>query len=301
MKFKEFLNEHNINYIKMFSFSLSASNKYKTYEIDKKNGGKRRIFHPSKELKNYQKILSKYIFEKLPVHENVFSYKKNISIGDLALKHQSDNFLLRIDFTDFFPSLTSSDIRVHLKKNSENLDFEIDDNDITLINLIVCRFDKLTIGAPSSPSISNTLLYDFDCRMSLISSDINYSRYADDLYFTSKKNNILKNVFKEIEQFKSENKIALNINTQKTINSSKKHFRAITGLVITSENKVSIGRDKKRYIKGLVNKYINNNLSIDEINYLKGYLSFVKSVEKSFLINLEKKYNKEIINKLVKG
>jgi len=301
MKFKEFLYEHNIGYVNLFRFSLTASHKYRTYEIDKRNGGKRRIFHPSKDLKVYQKFLAKFLFEKLPIHDSVFSYRKDISIYDMALKHKSDNYLLRIDFIDFFPSLTSKDIRTHIKKYSNHLNYEIDENDITLINSIVCRFDKLTIGAPSSPSISNTLLYEFDCRMSSISKEIKYSRYADDLYFSSNKQNILNQVFKEILQFKYENGLSLNINENKTIKSSKKHNRAITGLIITSDNKVSIGREKKRYIKGLIHKYILDNLAIDELNYLKGYLSFIKSVEKSFLISLEKKYSKVVIDKLVKG
>lgn len=301
MKFKDFLHKHKLSYVNLFRYSLNASHKYKTYTIKKRNGGERRIFHPSKELKEYQRFLSKYLFEKLPIHESVFSYRNDISIYNMASKHKLDNYLLRIDFIDFFPSLTSKDIRNHIKKYSEILDYEIDENDITLINSIVCRFNKLTIGAPSSPSISNTLLYEFDCRMASISKDIKYSRYADDLYFSSNKQDILNTVFKEIYQFKLENELSLNINTEKTIQSSKKFHRAITGLVITSDNKISIGRKKKRYIKSLVYKYLNDSLTIKELNYLKGYLSFIKSVEKPFLISLEEKYSKDIIDKLVKG
>lgn len=301
MKFKDFLHEHKFSYVNLFRYSFTASHKYKTYEINKRNGGKRRIFHPSKELKDYQKFLSKHLFEKLPIHESVFSYRKNISIHDMASKHKFDNYILRIDFIDFFPSLTSRNIRNHIKKYSESLEYEIDENDITLINSIVCRFNKLTIGAPSSPSISNTLLYDFDCTMSNISNDIKYSRYADDLYFSSNKQNLLSEVFAKIYKFKIENELSLNINPEKIIKSSKKFNRSITGLVITSDNKVSIGREKKRYIKGLVHKYIYDSLSLKDLNYLKGYLSFIKSVEKSFLISLEKKYSKDVIDKLVKG
>ena len=49
---------------------------------------------------------------------------------------------------------------------------------------------------------------------------------------------------------------------------------------------------------GLVNKYINNNLSIDKINYLKGYLAYLKSVEPEYIEVLSNKYSKELINKL---
>ena len=79
--------------------------------------------------------------------------------------------------------------------------------------------------------------------------------------------------------------IQLNINHDKTIATSKKHKMEITGLVITTDNKISIGRKKKRYIKSLVFKYINKSITAEEYTYLKGYLSFVQSVEVGFLHN----------------
>ena len=84
-------------------FSTTANKRYKTYKIKKRTSGTRTIEQPSKELKLYQKFISENIFLNLPVHEAVFSYKKNISIKNLADKHKNNRYLLRIDFKDFFP------------------------------------------------------------------------------------------------------------------------------------------------------------------------------------------------------
>ena len=278
-------------YDQLVKLSKNASKRYKTYTIKKRDNTDRVIHHPSKELKECQRFLIKEIFSKFPIHSNVFSYRKDISIKNMAEKHKKNNYLLRIDFENFFPSLKNNNIKNHLK-------YRLLDDNINLITSIVCRNGKLTIGAPSSPIISNILLFDFDKKMTEFSKDITYSRYADDLFFSTNEQNLLKEISPYMKKFLKIFHIDLKINNKKYINTSKKHKRAITGLIITSDNKISIGRKKKRYIKSLVFKYANNQILPNDLNYLKGYLSFVKSVDNCFLKILEKKYSKDIIDEL---
>lgn len=299
MKFYEHLKEkYDIDYYDLYLFAQKASVKYRTYTIPKRNGKLRTINHPTKALKNYQRILSKEIFSKLPVHDRVYSYKKDTSIKDLASYHKNSRFLLRIDFRDFFPSLNSKNIRELLSKNLDSFNFQLTNDDITLINYIVCKSNKLTIGAPSSPIISNVLLYDFDYEMNNFSNKIKYSRYADDLYFSSNTPDLLKDIIPFLKSFLSNYYIKLSINEEKNIYTSKKRKRSVTGLVLTTDNKVSIGRSKKRHIKSLIFKYINEGISSEELTYLKGYISFIRSVEESFYITLTKKYSDEVLLEL---
>lgn len=286
--------------IEVFKFSIRASRQYRRYTIPKRTGGTRTIYQPSKELKSYQRYISKKIFQKLPIHESVYSYRKNVSIKDLAEKHKNDRFLLRIDFKDFFPSIHGENIREFLTDN-KNLPFRISDKEITLINLLICKGNSLTIGAPSSPIISNTILFEFDkdineyCK----SEEIKYSRYADDLYFTTNAPDRLKNVLEFVKKYKFKFNMKLKINEKKNIFSSKKSKRVITGLSLTTENKVSVGRKQKRYIKSLINSFKYNNLEDKELNYLKGYLAYLKSVEPEYIDLLSKKYSEELIRKLL--
>jgi hypothetical protein len=73
----------------------------------------------------------------------------------------------------------------------------------------------------------------------------------------------------------------------------------VTGLILTSNGRISIGRNKKRTIKSMVYKHINNQLEPNEESYLQGYLSYINSVEPSFIQSLKKKYTAEIILKLM--
>ncbi len=281
----------------IIDFAITAYKRYRRFEIEKKTGGKRSIHHPSAKLKLFQKYISKEIFLTLPVHKSVFSYRKNLSIKDLANLHKKNRYLLRIDFKDFFPSIRGENIRLFLK----NTDLNLNDLEITLINLLVCKKDKLTIGAPSSPSITNAILFDFDKSLFDICSKkgIKYSRYADDLYFSTNEDNQLSSILEYMYQYKFPYEIKLKINNKKNIFTSKKHKRVITGLIITTDNNISVGRKKKQIIKSLINSYKYNNINDDKKKYLKGYLSYLLSVEPSYIINLKKKYGEDLINELL--
>lgn len=287
--------------IELFNFATKSSRFYRRYDIPKRGGGVRTIFHPSKELKKYQRFIITEIFSKLPVHNNVYSYKKNTSIVDLADVHKKNRFLLRVDFSNFFPSIKGENIRSFLEKNNDNLVYQLSSRDITIINLFVCKNNALTIGAPSSPLISNVILYSFDKYMDEYCNKINieYSRYADDLYFSTNLQDELNKIIKIIKEYKFEHGMKLKINEDKNIFTSKKKKRNITGLTITTKNEISIGRDKKRFIKSLINQYMYKKLDDKKVNYLKGYLSFIYAVEPNYLRNLKNKYGCIIIDSLL--
>lgn len=300
MTFEELVESKlDTKFLSLYNYAFIASRRYRRYEIKKRSGGTRTIHHPAKQLKVYQRFIAENIFLQLPIHERVYSYKEKTSIRDLALLHVNNRFLLRIDFKDFFPSIKGEYIREYLKKHQYDFEFMLSDKDITIINMLVCKNNKLTIGAPSSPIISNVLLYEFDQIMnSMFHQDIIYSRYADDLYFSTNTPNVLTDVPRKIKDFLSKYHIKLKVNNSKTVFTSKKHKRIITGLTITTENTVSVGREKKVYIKGLVYKYINKKIEHKDLIYLKGYLSYVKSVDVNFFELLHRKYSSEIINEL---
>lgn len=289
-------NEFGKNLNELIEFSVSAYKRYRRFEIKKRTSGTRSIHHPSKELKSYQKFISKEIFLKLPVHKSVFSYRKGISIKDLANIHKNNRYLVRIDFKNFFPSIRGENIRLFLN----NSDLELSDLEITLINLLVCKKDKLTIGAPSSPSLTNAILYDFDeevyekCK----ENTVLYSRYADDLYFSTNKQNQLSKIFDYIRSYEFKYEIKLQLNNKKNIFTSKKNRRIITGLTITTENRISVGRKQKRHIKSLINSYRYGTLDDIKLQYLKGYLYFLNHIEPTYINNLKNKYTDEIINEL---
>ena len=81
---------------------------------------------------------------------------------------------------------------------------------------------------------------------------------------------------------------------------SKKGQRKITGLYLTPEGKISIGRNKKNYIKKLLRDYGKGKHT--KKPHIQGYLCFIKNIEKEFWNCLHNKYvDKEQYHELFYG
>ncbi len=283
----------------------SASYRYKTYTIPKRDGSLRAIYHPARELKLFQGWVAKHVVSRLPVHEAATAYRPGKSILSNALLHVKQNYLLRIDFENFFPSITAQDVEALLKKNAEALKATVaTDEDVKIIVLLCCRHGRLTIGAPSSPAISNAVMFDLDrvwfdmCHK----RGIVYSRYADDLYFSTNSRDVLSEVLVEVRRDlgKCEGP-KLFINNKKTIFTSRKRKRLATGLVLTSDRNVSLGRGPKRKIKALMFKFSSGTLEDPDLKYVRGFLAYANSVEPDFVESLRRKYGEEVVSRLIAG
>lgn len=283
-----------IEYIKLVS--VTANHRYKTYKIKKRTKGYRIINHPARELKLLQRWLVDNLFSDLPVHEAVYSYRTGRNIQGNAALHRRNNFLLRVDFKDFFPSIRAIDVVKMLHNNQSFLSYQLSRNDLSLIASIVCKDGGLTIGAPSSPVISNAILFMFDKQLTDICKtySVIYSRYADDLYFSTNSPNVLEKLLEDVKlEISKMHNPTLHINHDKSVFTSRKRQRKIAGVTLTSENKLSIGRQRKREIKALIHKLTCGKLSQDKASYLKGLIAYVHSIEPSFIDSLKKKYGED--------
>jgi len=287
-------------------FIASAPHRYKVYQIPKRNNnGSRTIAQPTKGLKNLQKIVCDTYLKPLPVHSACKAYVKNTNIRDNATTHVKQRYLLKMDFKDFFPSILPSDLQAHLSRHSK---LEFTDEDISLLSNLFFYFSKedlqlrLSIGAPTSPYISNTIMFDFDSLISelCIKNEIFYSRYADDIAFSTNHKNILFDFANIVENtLKACQYPKIDINPSKTVFLSHKENMHITGLVLTNDGNISIGRKKKRHIKSLVFQHKNGELEGDDLGYLSGYLAFCLSVEPIFVDRLKKKFGHQVIDLLL--
>jgi RNA-directed DNA polymerase len=273
----------------------TASYRYKQFTIKKTDGKSyRKIEQPSKEVKLLQRWLVRRLFDLLPTHPCAHAYVKGRSIGTNASVHQKSRYISRLDFEDFFPSLTSSDVESLLARSRILVGGSIlSEEDVRLVLSLTCRFGRLTIGAPSSPTVSNKLLYGLDTRLSEIAVEcnVNYSRYADDLYFSSSQPGRLYKVCKTVEDIIANTASPrLTINKRKTFHTSRKRRMAVTGLRITPEAKVSVGRDLKRRIRVLAHKAKNEKIGAEDLGWLRGMLAYVSSIEPHFAQKIRSKY-----------
>lgn len=275
----------------------SASFQYKTFKIPKKSGGQRSIHHPTKALKAMQRWCLAHIIEHLPISDYAFAYRKGISTLDNAKKHISSDYLLRIDLLNFFPSITEEDIRNYIDANPTLFpEWGLEDKD--LFCAFVCRFKRLTIGAPTSPSLSNALCRQMDIDLKRLADDyrVSYSRYADDLFLSTERPNVLKSVEKDVYELVSTIQLPSNlrINKKKTRHYSKKVRRKVTGIILTSDGGVSLGRELKRYIKSLI--YKMDTLDEQERKRLAGYIAYCRSIEPDYINRLILKFGFDRIN-----
>ncbi|HAY47826.1 retron St85 family RNA-directed DNA polymerase [Thalassospira sp.] len=278
----------------------SANNRYCTYSIPKRDGTPRQISQPSKKLKFVQRWLAKRVFVNLPVHKSATAYLPGVGIRKNALEHASSKYLLKMDMSDFFPSIREEDIVKLMLLNSEKwAGFE--DADANFIGKAVSYRGALTIGAPSSPVLSNAILFEFDelVHEYCINNELVYSRYADDISISSKGRIDLHAVSGVVEEFVQKLETPkLNINREKTVIVSKKHQRFITGLNLTSDGNVSVGRLRKREIRTLIFKFKSADLDFSEIGYLKGWMAYLNAVEPSFVERARLKYGDRTVQKI---
>jgi len=291
----------------VYNVALTAPYRYKTYKIPKKRPGEfRTISQPAKEVKLLQRFVVTNLLPELPMHNTATAYSKGSSIKLNALKHVENSYLLKMDFSNFFPSIVPDDFFSHLKKY---LPGKFNDEELFILSRILFWRNKetnslqLSIGSPGSPYLSNSIMYNFDTIISAFCNDLGvvYTRYADDLSFSTNKNNTLIIIVKRVNTLVDEiNYPKLIINTDKTIFCSKKYNRRVTGIVLSNDNTISLGREKKRIISSKIHHYINNKLAEQEIASLKGILAFAKDVEPEFLERLAIKYGDSILHKLIK-
>lgn len=284
----------------------TAPSRYKVHEIEKRNGhGKRIIAQPTAEIKLLQRYLLERYISNLPVSDAAKAYRLNHSIHDHAYPHAKNQYLLKLDFKDFFSSIRAVDFIKHLRKYSTP-----DREDAKTLSRVFFWRPKgqrdliLSIGAPSSPAISNTVLFDFDSVLIeyCAKNRITYTRYADDLALSTNQPNILNDALKYVitlcHRLKSPR---LTLNEDKTVFTSKKHHRQLTGLVLSNKGTASIGREKKRTIRAMAHHYKQGILSLEDQTKLRGWLAFMKSIDSEFVRAIETKIGQVAFQKLMQG
>ena len=272
---------------------ITAPRRYKLHEIDKRNGrGKRLIAQPTSEIKTLQRWATEKYLNQLPIHDAATAYRKGASIKQHASIHAKNKYLLKLDFENFFPSIKANDFIKHANGFSE-----FSQEDVRLLTLLFFRRELgsselvLSIGAPSSPSLSNTVMYPFDLELSNYCSarKINYTRYADDIALSTNQPKVLDAVHEFIKTLcQSMQYPKLKLNNKKTVFTSQKYSRQLTGLILSNDGKASLGRDKKREIRAMTHHFSLGKLETAEINRLRGLLAFSMSIEPNFVDTIKK-------------
>jgi RNA-directed DNA polymerase len=172
-------------------YQTPFAQKYTTFEIDKKSGGKRTIKAPEPKLKKLQSHLSHALYQCLAEIEKErgakpisFGFRKERSIAENASRHKRRRWVLNLDLEDFFPSFNFGRVRgFFLKDRAFGLQPEV----ATTIAQIACDGAALPQGSPCSPVISELIAQILDMRLVRLAKKygVTYTRYADDITFST--------------------------------------------------------------------------------------------------------------------
>lgn len=291
------LNPHDVKAIIM-----RAPVSYKRYTIPKRSGGFRIIAQPAREVKRLQRSLVE-LLSGLPVHAAAAAYVRSLSIADNAARHSGNGPILKFDFKDFFTSLRERDWQEYCARKAVFDDI----SDVMLSSRLLFhrvpdhRMLRLAIGAPSSPWLSNVLMYEFDEIITgLVGRDkVTYSRYADDLTFSAQRTGYLNGVEKALRHtIAGLHAPRLTLNDDKTVLATMKYRRVVTGLVLANDGRVTLGRDRKRRIRAALHQASLGKLDREALVQLGGMIAFVKSAEPAFFEQIAARYGGDIIARL---
>jgi RNA-directed DNA polymerase len=288
---------------------------YISFSIPKKRGGNRLIQSPSSNLMRLQSRLNFFLqnyyhlIRPEGIHGFVINPNKKEKICNIvnnAQIHINQKQVLNLDLKDFFPSIES--YRVKELFVSEHFKFN---NEIAnALALLVTYEGKLPIGAPTSPVISNFICLELDAHLIAFCKEnqINYSRYADDLTFSSNEDiskEIIRSIFEIIKQNNFE------VNHKKTRLKSTNRKQTVTGLVVNK--KVNVDRKTLKMVRAMLhdasengiakaaNKhFISNEISTFSystffVKRLNGYINFIAQV-RGFDDDLVIKFKSEFNN-----
>jgi retron-type reverse transcriptase len=266
----------------------TAPLRYKVFTIPKRDGSPRLIAQPAREVKAIQRWVVNDLGSVLPLHSSATAYRPGASIKKNAASHADSNFMLKMDFSNFFPTITFDDLVRHLSKTVSD---RYDEGAIKLIAKVSTWAPdrkpplRLCIGAPSSPLLSNSILYEFDRQINDFAATeaVTYTRYADDLTFSSKHHDVLPKFTDFVTTIAASLEYpSLRVNTKKTVFASRSGRRVVTGVTLTSTHELSVGRERKRLIRAMYHRFLRGLLTADEVERLKGLVSFVDNIEPGF-------------------
>lgn len=279
----------------VFRFSSYSEHFYREYELPKKGGGVRLISQPNRSLKAAQAWILRNILDGLHVSAVCKGFEKGENILSNARPHQGANVILNLDLENFFPSVKAEQVCSVFKAIGYN-------PIIAGIFTSMCTYNgKLPQGAPTSPKLSNLTCLRLDNRLQgyVGKKGIVYTRYADDLSFSSFSQGRILSLLPMIKKIIKEE--GFEINGSKTRIWGPSRSKKVTGLVIC-EDKAGIGRKRLHEIRAKIHKVCFLNNAEDhrkEIEHIKGWLAFVKTVDEdrwkilnSYISSLKVKYPK---------
>ena len=272
---------------------------YHFHWVKKKSGGYRLIEAPKALLKFVQTQILRGILDKVPAHPAAHGFVKQRSIRSNAAPHIKSAWVMKLDLSNFYPSVTFSRVVAIFRSLGYSREVSIWLGRLTTStipsNLAApdrrentvwpYRLRHLPQGAPTSPAIANLSAFSLDVRLNGLAAKYHarYTRYADDLTLSGKGKSIpaLREIIPMAEWIVRNERFHLNRSKRRVL---KQHQRqSVTGIVVNQ--KLGVGRAEFDQLKAILTNCVrqgpatqNRDGHADFASHLRGRIGHFKSV-----------------------
>ena len=224
----------------LYAVSNNINKHYHKAKLPKKNGGYRNLSVPDEVLKSIQRRIADVLLIHMPVSRYAKAYRFGSSTLRNAKHHVGKQVVLKLDILHFFDSIRYSTVKDKVFPE------EIYAEPLRILLTMLCYHkDSLPQGAPSSPAITNIILYKFDEQLGQWCREhgIAYTRYCDDMTFSGDFDPAEVVRFARLEL----REMGFLLNEQKTRIQRPGQQQTVTGIVVNE--KLSIPADYRRKLR----------------------------------------------------
>lgn len=265
---------------------------YVRYTVPKRSGGERVILAPKRELKALQRKILRGLLAHVPAAPAAHGFVPGRSILSNAQAHVGRQVVLKLDLKDFFPSVTYP--RVRGLFIALGYSFTVS----SALALLCTEYERvpavldgtaryvsigpryLVQGAPTSPALANLVAWRLDRRLSglAVRRGFAYTRYADDLTFSSDSPDSANDLRRVVQRIVAEEQFV--VNTAKTRLARRSARQTVTGLVVNDG--ISTPRQLRRRMRAILHNAQATGLAVQNREnrrsfraYLQGVIAFV--------------------------
>ena len=249
-----------------YAFKKQAS-RYRTFQIAKRTKGeKREIKAPENGLLRVQRLLLLCLTAAFgPGDDASHGFVPGRSVLTNAQPHTGRRFVLNLDLKDFFP-------RTHFGKVVAVLQlppFKLDKEGAYLIANLCCDQGSLPQGAPTSPLLTNAVCQRLDRRLGQLAKQFSckYTRYADDLTFSSNRHVFSKKFHAALNAILANDGYEQNLKKQRL--QTPEMRQEVTGVVVNDRPNVT--REYVRQIRAMLHNWGTCGYESATATLRKGY------------------------------
>jgi retron-type reverse transcriptase len=280
-----------------FLASHDENGPYTTFNIPKRCGGERLICAPKKQLRWVQRQVLEKVLDKVAPHPAAHGFVIGRSTVTNAAAHRGAELVLKFDLSDFFPTIhyyRVVGLFTRLGYPVGNSRFHTNDaaREVAPALARLCCYTpdpyawgrgRLPQGAPTSPAISNLVCRRLDARLTGLATRNGgtYTRYADDLTFSFKEDNVELGRFRWwVDQICHQEGFLINQHKFRVIRRAQRQL--VTGIVVNDE--LRIPREERRRFRAILHNCRTQGIVSQAkgrprfADYLRGFASYVHMV-----------------------